>query len=113
MHKTIFLVCAVVCVAAFAGCSTVPPGDHDHSAISPTAMQTLRKFQKIITRSVKLDYQLYLPEGYKKTGQPWPLLMFLHGAGERGTNVDKVTVHGPPKLVKAGAKLPFIIISPQ
>jgi predicted peptidase len=113
MHKTIFLVCAVVCVAAFAGCSTVPPGDHDHSAISPTAMQTSRKFQKIITRSVKLDYQLYLPEGYKKTGQPWPLLMFLHGAGERGTNVDKVTVHGPPKLVKAGAKLPFIIISPQ
>ncbi len=76
-------------------------------------MQTPQHFQKSLTRSVKLDYQLYLPEGYQKTGVAWPLMLFLHGAGERGTNVEKVTVHGPPKLVKAGTKLPFIIVSPQ
>src|SRR5262249_36621201 len=30
----------------------------------------------------------------------WPLMLFLHGAGERGTDIAKVAVHGPPKLVK-------------
>ena len=76
-------------------------------------MQTSRRFQTTITRSVKLDYQLYLPDGYKMTGERWPLMIFLHGAGERGTNVEKVTVHGPPKLVKAKKNLPFVLVSPQ
>lgn len=40
-------------------------------------------------------------------------MLFLHGAGERGTNVSKVAFHGPPKIVKAQPEFPFIVVSPQ
>jgi predicted peptidase len=56
---------------------------------------------------------LYLPRGYEKEAKRWPLLIFLHGAGERGDNLDLVAVHGPLKQVKEGRDLPFIIAAPQ
>ena len=59
------------------------------------------------------EYLLYLPEGYEADAdKEWPLMFFLHGAGERGSDIDKVSVHGPPKIVKE-KDLPFIIVSPQ
>lgn len=61
-----------------------------------------------------LRYLLYLPQGYNDdTTKHWPLMLFLHGSGERGDDLDKVKVHGPPKLVAAGKQFPFIIVSPQ
>ena len=62
---------------------------------------------------MKLDYSLYLPQGYEKEGKAWPLVLFLHGAGESGQDLNKVKVHGPPKLVEAGKEFPCIIVSPQ
>jgi len=41
------------------------------------------------------------------------LILFLHGAGERGSDLKKVKIHGPPKIVSQGKDLPFIIVSPQ
>jgi predicted peptidase len=41
------------------------------------------------------------------------LLCFLHGAGERGTNLDLVAKHGPPKLAAAKKEFPFVLLSPQ
>ena len=61
---------------------------------------------------IKMNYQIYLPDGYQQQ-EKWPLLLFLHGAGERGDNLDLVTVHGPPKLIKNGKQFPFIVVSPQ
>jgi predicted peptidase len=61
---------------------------------------------------VKINYLLYLPEAYEQKG-PWPLLLFLHGAGERGTDLAQVKLHGPPKLIAAGKSFPFIVVSPQ
>ena len=40
-------------------------------------------------------------------------MLFLHGAGERGSDLKKVAVHGPPKLVASRPDFPFILISPQ
>lgn len=77
-------------------------------------MQTSQSFKKKISRTLSADYLLYLPKGYEAKGvKRWPLVMFLHGAGERGSDLRKVAVHGPPKLVKAGKEFPFILISPQ
>ena len=42
-----------------------------------------------------------------------PLLVFLHGSGERGDDLDRVKFHGPPKHVAAGRRYPFILCSPQ
>src|SRR3954452_4224364 len=60
-----------------------------------------------------LDYLVYLPVGYDATNDPWPLLVFLHGAGECGDDLDLVKRHGPPRLVEAGRDFPFLIASPQ
>src|SRR5882724_795246 len=66
------------------------------------------------TQSIQLDYLLFLPRGYEaKSEKRWPLILFLHGAGERGTNVWKVATHGPPKNVTAKPEFPFIVVSPQ
>ena len=58
-------------------------------------------------------YQLFVPSGYLASGdQLWPLMIFLHGSGERGDDLAKVTVHGPPKIVADHPGLPFLILSP-
>jgi len=70
------------------------------------------KFEKNVTMTLDLDYLLYLPEGYS-ADKKYPLVLFLHGAGERGNNLEKVKIWGPPKLVQNGKKFPFILVSPQ
>ena len=75
--------------------------------------QEAHVFAERVTIDVRTGYLLYLPEGYGKKGTKWPLLLFLHGAGERGTDVELVKRHGPPGLVEAGEKYPFILFSPQ
>ena len=64
------------------------------------------------------EYFVYLPVGYEeKQDKRWPLILFLHGHGERGNGLDEldyVLKHGP--LMEAWIQkrpLPFIIISPQ
>jgi predicted peptidase len=38
-----------------------------------------------------------LPEGYNNDNtRRWPLVMFLHGSGESGTDLQKVKANGPP-----------------
>ncbi len=78
-----------------------------------TTKQQAKHFEKEITVQVKLDYLLYLPPNYDKEEKSWPLVLFLHGAGESGQDLSKVKVHGPPKLVEAGKEFPFIVVSPQ
>src|SRR5690349_12172483 len=78
------------------------------------AMQTPQKFETTLTRKVKLNYLLFLPADYSdKSRKKWPLMLFLHGAGERGTNLTKLTVHGPPKFLPNKPGFPFIVVSPQ
>jgi len=43
----------------------------------------------------------------------WPLVVFLHGSGERGDDLEKVKIHGPPKLLAAGKDLAAVVVSPQ
>ena len=78
------------------------------SISSAKAQQTAEAFV------LETKYLLYLPEGYANdTIQKWPLLIFLHGSGESGADLEKVKVHGPPKLIEQGKKFPFIVVSPQ
>jgi predicted peptidase len=75
--------------------------------------QVARVFAERISIDVNTGYLLYLPEGYGREVKKWPLVLFLHGAGERGTDVELVKKHGPPKLVEAAKHYPFILVSPQ
>ena len=76
--------------------------------------QVEAEYREIVTRTNQLRYLLYLPADYgADAGSKWPLVLFLHGAGERGSDLQKVAVHGPPKLVSQGRQFPFILVSPQ
>ena len=65
------------------------------------------------TEKEAVRFFLYLPKNYKADGDPMPLLLFMHGAGERGENLDIVKKHGPPKVLEKQEDWPFITISPQ
>jgi len=65
-----------------------------------------------LAKKATVHYLLSLPEGYNKQDK-CPLMIFLHGMGERGTDLNRVKVHGPPKIVAKSNTTPFIIISPQ
>ncbi len=67
-----------------------------------------------LTDSGGLSYLLHLPAGYDAAADTtWPVILFLHGAGERGTDLELVKVHGIPKLAEADPKFPFIAVAPQ
>ncbi len=58
-------------------------------------------------------YIQYLPEDYDPN-KKYPLVLFLHGAGERGDDLDVLTKHGYMKYhIEDGREYPFIFISPQ
>lgn len=65
-----------------------------------------------VTIRVQMGYLLYLPKDYD-TKESWPLVLFLHGSGERGDDLELVKKHGPPKLIGEGKEFPFIVVSPQ
>jgi predicted peptidase len=75
--------------------------------------QQAKIFEKKITITAKLDYLLSLPADYGRSRKSWPLVLFLHGAGESGNDLTKVKTHGPPKLVETNGPFPFILVSPQ
>ncbi|MEM6782370.1 MAG: prolyl oligopeptidase family serine peptidase [Bacteroidota bacterium] len=61
-----------------------------------------------------LDYALALPEGYEDDPEAtWPLVLFLHGSGERGDDLHLVAVHGPLKEIRGGVAFPFVLVAPQ
>jgi predicted peptidase len=79
-----------------------------------TTGQSAKRFRKEIKKTVRLNYQLFLPSRYgNDKSERWPLMLFLHGAGERGSDIEQVKTHGPPKLVKRRKAFPFIVVSPQ
>lgn len=90
------------------GCSLM------HPSVNVKTGQTEQNFSGKVIRDVNLGYQLYIPDNYVTSNpSPWPLVLFLHGSGERGNDLNKVPVNGPPKLAKEGKSFPFILVSPQ
>lgn len=86
------------------------------SLLAVPAPQLLRESYTSNLDQGSKDFFVYLPKGYTAK-KSWPVLLFLHGDGERGNGKDDlgyVLKHGP--LYEAWIQnkdLPFIIISPQ
>jgi predicted peptidase len=68
-----------------------------------------RIYSSVVRRNVRLPYLLYTPQA---AAQKMPLLVFLHGLGERGTDSSVLKRVGPPKLIEAGREFPFLVAAP-
>ena len=107
---------AILAAALSVACSGVSDRP-DTVAPAPSEPRLIRQSYVSPSESDR-EYFVYLPRGYESdTGRDWPLMLFLHGDGERGNgleDLDWVLVHGP--LYEAWIQkrdLPFILVVPQ
>ncbi|HVI49445.1 MAG TPA: dienelactone hydrolase family protein [Chitinophaga sp.] len=104
--------CALVLLACSKSGTSNPapsPGDSTNPVSPyPEGIST----QKTDTKGGNVsDYLLYIPPGYnEKKNYRWPVVFFLHGVGEMGSDVNVLREAG---LMKVAAGKPFIIVAPQ
>jgi predicted peptidase len=89
------------------------------ATLSAAGAQTKPRIETgFLDRSVTLGgqmyrYQIYVPASYVPT-QQWPVILFLHGAGERGSDGYVQTQVGlAPAIRQNAARIPAIAVFPQ
>ena len=103
LNQTLIIL-SIACIL-LSGCAM------NSKAPSPQKGQHPNKMSRQVM--LEMDYLLYLPENYNEQDKQWPLIVFLHGAGERGDDLNLVKQNGPPMLAEEGREFDFIIASPQ
>ncbi len=67
----------------------------------------------IVVNGVVRRYVVYLPENWTKN-QKWPVILFLHGSGERGSEGLDQTQTGLPAAIRLHPeRWPFVVVMPQ
>lgn len=97
-----FSVTLTLCIICLVSCTTVS-----------SEMETGFLNRTISIEGTDYPYVIYLPKNYNP-GQPWPVLLFLHGAGERGTDGLRQTQIGIGEAVRwESARAKMIVVMPQ
>ena len=140
MKRSMFLAFAACVAATMASMTTVKAEDNSVKATEPQpGVQVLQEATLPLalggvwtggdamplggpnpideTKTEVLKYWLFLPvDESAKSDEGFPLLLFLHGAGERGDNPEVVKMHGPVKFCadpEQAKTWRFITVSPQ
>ncbi|NNL79246.1 MAG: prolyl oligopeptidase family serine peptidase [Flavobacteriaceae bacterium] len=83
---------------------------------SPVFSQSLEEYSKeyLIRNNDSLPYRLLLPKNYNKD-ETYPLILFLHGSGERGNDNELQLKHGASFFVNDSIRdnYPAIVVFPQ
>jgi len=81
----------------------------------PVAQDTGFLNRTVELRGTTYRYQVYLPEEFRRDdGKQWPVILFLHGRGERGSEGMWQTQVGLPAEVRDHPeRWPFVIVIPQ
>ena len=83
-------------------------GQHPYSSIVRI------KTSSDVATTFEVNYLLYLPGDYGKDLQrKWPLILFLHGSGERGSDLELLKRQPLPKILDLQKDFPFVVLSPQ
>lgn len=91
--------CFAIAMLALCGCAASLPRPGSQRAMLPPEAQGY-------------PYLIFIPAIKSKPSAGQPLLIFLHGSGERGSDIEKVKIHGPPKIAETQPEFPFITVSP-
>lgn len=79
------------------------------SCLSFSQNETSGKFKTVIVTNYELGYALHKPVNTKDKK---PLIVFVSGDGEKGTDIEKVKIHGPLKYLK-NHELDAYVLAPQ
>ena len=89
-----------VAAAVLTSCATVPPP-------AGTMAQSYR-----LKDGSALRYMEYVPAKIDLNRRV-PIMIFLHGSGEAGHNINSVLNNGPWQYARGDANFPFIVLAPQ
>ena len=59
--------------------------------------------------NIKMNYEVFCPDVWEDL----PLIVFLHGAGERGENLENINKWALPRLITQGWEIPAVVLCPQ
>jgi poly(3-hydroxybutyrate) depolymerase len=113
LFRIIVACLALACAAWPAGAqaTTQKPPPAKPEALQDTGFLNRR----IILNGVTYRFQVYLPEEWRRDdGKQWPIILFLHGRGERGSEGMWQTQFGIAQAVRNHPdRWPFVIVMPQ
>lgn len=66
-----------------------------------------------VTIASDINYLLYTPKDYSGSDKTYPLVVWLHGGDQGGSDIEKLRRSGLPKMVEEGRDFPFLVFSPQ
>jgi predicted esterase len=118
MLRRVYFLTACLCLAGgflSAGASPATAGGHGGKPPLLLAQETGFLNRKIEIHGVTYRFQVYLPEEYRRDDKkPWPMILFLHGIGERGGEGMWQTQIGVPMAVRDHPeRWPFVVVMPQ
>jgi poly(3-hydroxybutyrate) depolymerase len=110
----IFFVCTAIAGLAWPA-ATHGAAAKTHSAKPEPPQETGFLNRKIALHGASYRFQVYLPEEWRRDdGKLWPIILFLHGRGERGSEGMWQTQIGLPEAVRNHPeRWPFVIVMPQ
>ena len=84
------------------------------SIVSQSQSQELFKYEYFINQNDTLNYRILYPKNFE-TSKKYPLIVFLHGAGERGNNNESQLIHGSKLFLDNydSEAFPCIVLAPQ
>jgi predicted peptidase len=80
---------------------------------SPGSGPETHRLQRDVPHPVDIQYLLSVPDGYQKSADLWPLILYLHGGSARGNDIGQMKKLGLREKAERDGKFPFIVVSPQ
>ncbi|WP_312359352.1 prolyl oligopeptidase family serine peptidase [Agrobacterium sp.] len=82
-------------------------------AASTFASAEQKAVKSDVTIASDINYLLYTPKDYAGSDKTYPLVVWLHGGDQGGSDVEKLRTSGLPKMIEEGRDFPFLVFSPQ
>ena len=113
-------VCLFLAWASLPAWALSSPSPHAQAGVARGAHPEPPQETGFLNRKIELHgatyrFQVYLPEEWRRDDhKQWPIILFLHGRGERGSEGMWQTQIGLPQAVRDHpGRWPFVIVMPS